>query len=497
MTTPLVEIDPPSDTVRLRDEVAGVDFGDERLNRRLVKIIEGLGAKPHLSIPAATDGRAEMEAAYRFFDNEKVTPEEVLARHVVATLERVRQCSTVVLVHDTTELDLTRPSSQVRGAGPIDSETRRGAMHHPLIAFTLEGIALGTVWRKTWARTTLDTPLTPSEKARKRQTTPIEEKESFRWLEAQRVALGVAASCPDTQCICVSDSESDIYEMFTEPRVNAQPPMGATASPGSMPARPLELVIRAAQERNTETGDWLNDVRGTRELFSCQVKVSKRIAKVKANKSPRAQPRDARIATVSVRARSVTLQPPDRHDRQLPPVTLNLVLVEELQPPAGCEPVRWLLVTTLPIATIEDVQRVVAIYCVRWQIEVYFRTLKSGCRIEDRQFETLRRLENALAVYSIIAWRVLYLCHLGRECPDLCCEVVFTPSEWKSIYRVRHGHVPEQPPTLRQMIRLIASFGGYVLRAKTEPGTQTLWLGLHHLHCFTLAWDTFGPGASS
>lgn len=124
--------------------------------------------------------------------------------------------------------------------------------------------------------------------------------------------------------------------------------------------------------------------------------------------------------------------------------------------------------------TIDDVKKVVAIYCLRWQIEVYFRTLKSGCRVEQRQFEPLRRVENSLAVYPIIAWRAMYLCRLGRACPDMNCEVIFSTSEWKSIYHLQNdGKTPSSPPTLNEMIRLIASFGGYINRAKTEPGTQT------------------------
>jgi hypothetical protein len=162
--------------------------------------------------------------------------------------------------------------------------------------------------------------------------------------------------------------------------------------------------------------------------------------------------------------------------------------------PQGCEPIRWLLVTTLSIDTLDDVLCVVNYYTRRWQIEIYFRTLKSGCRIERRLFEKLPRTLNCVAVYSIIAWRVMYLCYLGRECPDLDCELVFSPSEWKSVYTIVHGgELPKTPPRLNDLIRMIATLGGYVDRPKTEPGTQTLWAGLQRLHCFSIAWDTFGP----
>ena len=136
-------------TAQLCDEVLGADFGDRRLNRRLVTVVEELGAQPQLSIPAATDGRAEMEGAYRFFDNDKVSPEKIREPHVAATIERIAQCEIALLVQDTTELDLTRPSRRVHGAGPMDSEVRIGAFHHPLMAFTIDGVPLGTVWQKT------------------------------------------------------------------------------------------------------------------------------------------------------------------------------------------------------------------------------------------------------------------------------------------------------------------------------------------------------------
>ena len=122
-----------------------------------------------------------------------------------------------------------------------------------------------------------------------------------------------------------------------------------------------------------------------------------------------------------------------------------VVLVEETNPPEGCVPIQWLLVTTLPIDDPEQVRTIVQSYCIRWQIEIYFRTIKSGCRIEERQFETLDRLMNCVAVYSIIAWRIMYLCRLGRECPDLDCEVVLEPSEWKAVYATLNGHTGSTP----------------------------------------------------
>ena len=164
-------------------------FGDQRLTKRLVTIVDRLSAVPHLSIPAAMNGCAEMEAAYRFFDNPRVSPEAILAPHLSATHERIRQTPVALLVQDTTEIDLTRPEQQVKDAGPLDGHERMGAFYHPLIAFDDQGLALGTVWNKAWAREKIHKQRTPAAKREHIRMLPIEQKESVRWLEGLRAAL--------------------------------------------------------------------------------------------------------------------------------------------------------------------------------------------------------------------------------------------------------------------------------------------------------------------
>lgn len=471
--------------VSLSEEVGNANFGDSRLSRRIAKIAEEFGANPNLSIPGATSGRAEMEAAYRFFDNEKVTPEKILAPHYAATIGRIKQSDFVLLVQDTSELDLTRPSQQVLGAGPMDCESRRGAFFHPLQSFDLDGIPLGMVWHQSWARERIEKGLSRGEKSKKRKATPIEDKESLRWVEGLRAARNVAQQCPETTCVCVGDSEADIYELFSEPR--------ATENEN------FHILVRACQTRATQDqSNWLTDAKATPCLHRCSVDVSARTARLKNSSvklSPRKKSRQARIAEVEVRATTVTLRAPWRHDRKLPKVTINVVLIDEANPPEGCDAIQWVLVTSLPIETLEQVKKVVEAYCIRWQIEIFFKTIKTGCRVEERQFESLPRLLNCLAVYSIVAWRIMYLCRLGRTCPDLSCEVIFEPGEWKAVYKTtkRSKPLPKDPPTLNQMIRMIASLGGYVIRKKTQPGPQTLWIGMQRLHDLALAWEAFGP----
>ena len=178
-------------------------------------------------------------------------------------------------------------------------------------------------------------------------------------------------------------------------------------------------------------------------------------------------------------------------------MTANVVLVRELDPPRGDVPVEWILVTTLPINTAEDVRAIIQYYTVRWSIEMFFRVLKSGCRVEGRRFEYIDRLLTCLAVYVIVAWRTMMVCRLGRSCPDIDCEAIFEPAEWKSVWKVMHREdPPADPPPLGMFIRLVAQLGGYVNRKRADPpGPQTLWIGLQRMHDFATCWLMFGPDA--
>ncbi len=474
------------------DEVTGAAFGDQRLSKRLVKLSGMLSSKPTESIPAAADSRADWEAAYRFFDNEKVTPERILQPHRQVTLERIRQCEAVVLAQDTTEINLTRPSQQVKGAGKLGSETQFGTFYHPLMAFSEQSLALGTVWQKNWTRDPNEPELSKAEKAKTRRGLPIEEKESIRWIEGVRASMEVARLCPDTQCIAVADSESDVYEVLQECALNR--------------SSNFQFVIRAGQNRLTdEKIDWLEVVRESPCVGLSEVRVSRRRANFRSKaKSRRQGDRDARTAKLEIRVATVTLHPPYRVDRRLFPIELNLVLCEEVSPPEGAEPVRWLLATQLPIDSSEEIRRIIDAYCVRWQIEIFFRTLKSGCRIESRRFEEIERSMNSVALYSVIAWRILYLTQLGRTCPEMDCEVIFDESEWKAVYTVSYHkrsdfRLPEKPPTLNEMIKLIAGLGGYIDRPSqnSNPGPKSIWIGLQQTHSLSTGWLAFGPGSKN
>ncbi|UCC31958.1 MAG: IS4 family transposase [Phycisphaerales bacterium] len=469
------------------EEMRTADLKDKRLNDRLREVLSQLGGHPTASIPAACGGHAEMTAAYRLFDNDNATFETVLQPHIDTTRQRIASHPVVLVVQDTSEIDVTRPEQQMEGAGPLDGGARWGALLHPLHAFTPDGTPLGTVHARAWTRDEA------GERSRslsrgQRAATPIEEKESYRWVEAFRRAGEEATHCPSTHLICVADSEADIYELLAE---------------GTTEQHHIDWIVRAAQNRALQRdNDQKTAEKHIRDhlltqavLFTHTIQVRGRKALINGETRGRRQPRDSREAEMEVRAAQVTLRPPWRAERKLPAVTVNTVLVREVDPPENDEPVEWLLLTSLPVDEIEQVRLVVQYYCARWMIEVFFKVLKSGCRVEERRFEHIDRFLSCLAVYLIVAWRTLYVCRLGRGCPDISCEAVFEPAEWKSVWKVVHRSTPPNvPPRLGEMVRLVAQLGGYVNRTRNDPpGPQTIWMGMQRMHDFALSWRLFGP----
>lgn len=470
-------------------EMKTADLHDKRLNQRLQTVLSQLSQRPTASIPAACGGSAEMTAAYRFFDNEKATFENILAPHADAARQRIAAQPVVLLVQDTTEVDVTRPEQVVVGAGPLD-HARVGALVHLLHGFAPDGTPLGTLQATAWAREAGAVGCSKLTRAQ-RAAAPIEEKESYRWVTTLRTARETARNCPATRCVCVADSEADIYELVLE----------ATAEPGA-----LDWIVRACQDRaldrenpdESPPGRLRDRVLAEPLLFTHTATIRGRRAKLGCETRGRRQSRESREAALSVRAARVVLRPPYRADRKLPKATVNVVLVREEEPPSGEEPVEWMLLTSLPIGDSDEVRQVIQYYCVRWMIEVFFRVLKSGCRVEERRFEELDRLLNCLAVYLIVAWRTLYVCRLGRSCPNISCEAVFEPAEWKAVWKVmRNEDPPRAPPRLDEVVRMVAQLGGYVPRKRPDPpGPQTLWIGLQRAHDFARCWQMFGPEAN-
>lgn len=452
-------------------EFESLDLGDKRLDSRALKLLETLAANPAASINAACDGWSDTLAAYRFFDNPSVEPDSILASHRKATEERIEQEDVVLLVQDTTDLDFSKhPPHDAR---LLDKDYRLGLFDHSHIAFTPQGLCLGVVEVDFFDRAPESLG-----KTRQRKGDPIETKESFRWLSGYRLACQLNREHSTTQIISVADCEADIYDIFLE--VAKQPDAA-------------DFVIRAKQDRR---GLELDPEKGGRNYVKVRDEVAR--SELKFTRQlllPRTPKREPRQATLEVRAKTVTVKPPAERN-ELGPVTYNLVFVEEIgRSEDDKTKVCWLLVTTLPIDSNEAIQRVIEAYIGRWPIESYFRTYKTGCRVEEIQLETKDRLIRCLLFYKIIAWQIMHLTFLGRECPDLPCDAIFADCEWKPVWKiVEKADPPEQAPPLADFIPALAQLGGYNRRSHDRPpGPQAIWTGIRRMLDFALAWQIFGP----
>jgi hypothetical protein len=411
-----------------------------------------------VSIPSACEGWSETRAAYRLFDHAQVTAERVLAPHTACTLERLRAHPRVLCIQDTSELDYTG-KTDLQGTGPLNYESRRGLYLHPTLALTPDRLCLGVLDVYSWARA-------PGSLGQKNDPSrPLEEKESVRWVDGYQKVNELAEQLADTRLTYIADREADIYDLFVE---------------APCPESAADWLVRGQHDRVLDTGESLRQ-----RLAKAPVLTEMRFDQ------PGGTGRTARTVHQQLKAVRVTLPAPYRPDRRLPDVEVTALLATEPHPPAGEEPVEWLLLTNLSVDTPEQAIEKLQWYLCRWQIEIYFRILKSGCRIEELQLEKLERLEPALAFYMIIAWRVLYLTMLGRECPEMPCDVVFDTAEWQAVYLVTERKPPpDTPPSLDRMVRMVAGLGGFLDRkCDGFPGPQTLWIGLQRTADFVLALD--------
>jgi hypothetical protein len=297
---------------------------------------------------------------------------------------------------------------------------------------------------------------------------PIEEKESIRWLEGYQRVCELQGQMSPTQLVYVADREGDIYELFVEHEKAV--PSGAQA----------DWLIRAEQDRRLREGGKLRE----------RVEAAPILGRIEFD-LPAGRGRKARHVIQTLQAARVTLKGVSRPGGRLADGEVTAILAREESPPAGEEPIEWLLLTNLCVETLEEAAEKLQWSLCRWQIEIFFKILKSGCQVEELQLEKLERLEPVLALYLIIAWRVLYLTMLGRTCPELPCDVVFDEPEWRAVYIVATRQPPpETPPSLNEMIHMVAGFGGFLNRKGDGfPGPQTLWIGLQRTRDFVLAME--------
>ena len=161
------------------------------------------------------------------------------------------------------------------------------------------------------------------------------------------------------------------------------------------------------------------------------------------------------------------------------------LVAREVGAPAGVQPIEWRLLTNREVGTFEQAVELIEWYRARWEIEVFFHVLKNGCRVEALQLATVQRLERALALFMVVAWRIAHLMRLGRTCPDVEAELLFEAAEWRAAFILNKKPLPKTPPRLNEVIRLVAKLGGFLGRkGDGEPGVKTIWLGLQRVMDF-------------
>ena len=442
------------------EEFGGCTLPDARLQTRLYSLARDFYARPTGNIAQACGSRARTKAAYRFFDHKKTTMDTLLKPHYRSTEARVRTESFVLAVQDTSSLNYTaHPATE--GMGPIGTTVKgpQGLHLHSTLAFSTQGTPLGFLDVQCWSRDPEDFG-----KKAKRHRLPIEEKESYKWLKSYKAVAEVQSRCPGTTLVSVGDREADLYELFEEAQAHPNGP---------------KLLVRAKHDRQLKDEQQrLWETMQSRPPDGVQVLLV-----------PRQGSRAARTAHLSVRYAAVSLLAPKDHKG--PPIPVWAVLAQEQNAPADVKPLEWMLLTTVPVTSFAEATEKLMWYARRWGIEVLHRTLKSGCRIEQRQLGHADRIEACLAIDLVVAWRIYYLNKLGREVPQAPCTVYFEEAEWKALMVfTTHDHVaPPEPPTLREAIRRVATLGGFLGRkCDGEPGTQTLWIGLQRLDDITSMW---------
>jgi hypothetical protein len=441
------------------EEFATARLYDNRLKQRLYTVAQDFYNSPQSNIPEACSGQARTKGAYRFFQNPKVTMDVLLNAHTEATIERIKQHRVVLAPQDTTTLNYSA-HPMTEGLGPTShvSDTLIGLLLHDTLAFTEDGTPLGVLDAQCWARD-------PKEKGKKyrRKQLPIEQKESMKWLRSFQKVAEVQRLCPETMLISIGDRESDIYELFQEASKDPDGP---------------KLLVRAEKTRSRKVDqEFLWDFMARQEVAGgLQIHV------------PRNGSRKARDTWIDVRFSQVQLKPPARCPRGAPIDVWAVYVTEQVCDEAVETPIEWMLLTTVKVENFKDATKRVEWYSGRWGIEVYHRTLKSGCRIEDRQLGTADRLETCLGVDMVVAWRIYHLTMLGRETPEMPCTVFFKDIEWKALccYVKKTPIAPEEPPTLREAIYMVGSMGGHLGRKRDGfPGAQSLWRGLQRLETAT------------
>lgn len=419
-------------------EFENIDLGDPRRDRRAIRLIDHLSTKPTASIPQACGDWADTMAAYRFFGNEEVQWQDILVPHIKCSQIRMAAHEVVLCIQDTTELDFNGQAAS--GLGPLSYEAQRGMYVHPTYAVSTAREPLGVLDAWMWARE-------PKDADGNRPGI----KESLRWVEGYERLAELAPQLPQTRLVYMADREADIMALMVRARDLGDP---------------VDWLLRSKHNRTLSEGD---------KLWS-RVTEGESLGEIRFTLASR-QGQRAREVVQQVWAQ--TLQLPDGQNDFVP---VTCIVARETEPPAGDKPVEWRLLTNLPVETLEQAAQRIDWYRSRWEIEMFFHVLKNGCCVEALQLGCVEKIERALVLYMVVAWRIARLMRLGRSCPDLDAQLMFEPDEWKAAYILNKLKLPDKPPTLNEVVRLVARLGGFLARTGDgEPGVKTIWLGMQRI----------------
>ena len=451
------EIDP-------RTELGRAELGDRRLNARLEQLVAVLQDAPDRSFPSAMETDAELEAAYRFFRNDKVTLDRLIEPHVESTVERARQASSVLLLHDTSEFRYggTKPRN---GLGRIANDGQGFYGHFALaVSGDAEHAPLGLAGLLTYTRSAEPRRINKVDYLERR----LVVRESARWAA---VLLRAVERFGHVDPVHVMDREADDFELLS-----------------LMVNKSARFVVRMTTQRRRKgtstdvdtSSPYLEDIaRAAPSMATREVPLSRRANK-RGGRTVRTHPsRERRVARLEFAATTVEVAPPRRLKRRFQALCLGIVSVREKSPPKGEAPIEWLLMTNEPIGTAEEVLTVVDMYRARWTIEEYFKALKTGCSIERRQLESREALEAALGLFAPIAVRLLALRSRARLAPGDSATRVLASHELAALRTLAREPLPRSP-TVRDVLLAIARLGGH-LKRNGDPGWQVLSRGWEKL----------------
>jgi transposase-like protein/DDE family transposase len=443
-------------------EFGEADLGDERLNRRLGLLADRLAERPGESFPKALDD-AELEAAYRFFGNDSVSPEAILGPHFRQSGRRASKHEDVLVIHDTTQFEFPGNSKRA-GLGRL-IRPGQGFFGHFSLAITADvaRIPLGLLALETVFR--LDRSI-----GHKNWTPSKSRGERARWLNCIEDAEKLLGN--QTRAIHVMDREADAYALLA-----------------ALTEQKRSFVIRSFQDRVLASHDeaHLREVAGAaRVTLRREVPLSPR-PKIPGPKGKRHPARRSRIARLSFAAIAIELpRTSDGRAAESASIRLNVIHVFEKKPPPGEPAVEWFLLTNLPIDTPEAIAFAVDCYRGRWTIEEFFKALKTGCQYERRQLESAESLLNALAILAPVAWRLLLLRHLARSKEKTSATVALSPKQLEVLRAVAKKPLSTRA-TARDAMLAVAALGGH-LKSNGDPGWLVLGRGMHDLLLLELGW---------